>query len=410
MNKFNFINNLLAISDSKNINKCIDEWIIIGERQINDDSIEKRCICNKEIKYYYYCLNIKNKKMIKVGTTCYRKFIDYYKENTDNKKNNILQKDKKNKKLINNFINGNYYNIDDLNEYCINIIFNYYDDLLSNNYKNNIYETLNIINLYQNSNNYNKFLDLIKNKINKNLKYETIDSLSNYIKKCNNINFISFLTELIKIKINEEEQKKKQFEEEMKKKQLEEEIKKKQFEEELKKKQLEEELKKKQFEEELKKKQLINNFIKENYKNIDDLNENYINILLNYYNNLLSNNYKNNIYNTLLIINLNKNSINFNKFFQLIKNKINENLKYETIESLSNYIKNCKNINFNYFLTELIKIKINEKQLEEKELEEKIKRKQIWKNIEQELKNKELEEKIKLQEENLKKNIIEKKI
>lgn len=132
------------------------------KKQIDNDSIEKRCICNKEIKYYYYCLNIKNKKMIKVGTTCYRKFIDYYKENTDNKKNNILQKDKKNKKLIDNFINVNYNNINDFNEYCINIIFNYYDDLLSNNYKNNIYETLNIINLYQNSNAKivdHKFLD-----------------------------------------------------------------------------------------------------------------------------------------------------------------------------------------------------------------------------------------------------------
>lgn len=32
MNKFNFLNNLLAISNTKNINKCIDEWEIIGEK------------------------------------------------------------------------------------------------------------------------------------------------------------------------------------------------------------------------------------------------------------------------------------------------------------------------------------------------------------------------------------------
>ena len=99
-----FEENILKLSETKDIEKLHEEWVSLAydEHVINPET----CICNREIGNVHRFLNMRTMKMINVGTNCVKKLR--------------LKKCQSVKLLMNSFIGGvrgNYNQICDLIKY-----------------------------------------------------------------------------------------------------------------------------------------------------------------------------------------------------------------------------------------------------------------------------------------------------
>ena len=122
--KYNFINNLKKLSLSQNDNEFIKEWLIVYEGKSTND-YEQRCICNRKIKNYYLAKNINNFNYVKMGDGCKKKIDENFEIDTreNTRKRNIIK-----------FFNlGIYIEIDDLNIYVRDVIYEYINKINSLN-------------------------------------------------------------------------------------------------------------------------------------------------------------------------------------------------------------------------------------------------------------------------------------
>jgi hypothetical protein len=139
--KYNFNNNLLNLSQNKNIDDAIKEWLIIynEERSIQSG----HCICQRKVKNIFYLVNKLNNNCISTGVVCCKKFnINCYLNEGIVK--NIYSE---------NISNGNYEIIDNLIIYKNNIqdqIIDYFNKKLDI-HMTNIADILDIINEIEDS-------------------------------------------------------------------------------------------------------------------------------------------------------------------------------------------------------------------------------------------------------------------
>ena len=107
--KYQFNENLIAISVADNIEEAKKEWIFITE--CIKDGVEKRCICNHKIyAKKYIILNIKNSKCAFVGDACKNNFCK-----------KIGKKGNKTNQLLQDFMNSEYDKITNLKDYCFKV-------------------------------------------------------------------------------------------------------------------------------------------------------------------------------------------------------------------------------------------------------------------------------------------------
>ena len=105
-NKYNFKHNLIALSESKDIDTALNEWNMINKQP--ETRTHSVCICQKVIKHVHYLYNVKTHKFAFVGTACVKKFNHEFK----------TVKSKTFRKVIMNlFGDGIYERIDDLDLY-----------------------------------------------------------------------------------------------------------------------------------------------------------------------------------------------------------------------------------------------------------------------------------------------------
>lgn len=104
--KYNFDNNLLNASYSKELDIAKKEWKFICEEKRN--ITDGLCICQRKVKHVIYMYNIKTRKTICVGSICHKKF------NMENSKvNDILSN------IFKNFLEkGEYIIIGNVVTYC----------------------------------------------------------------------------------------------------------------------------------------------------------------------------------------------------------------------------------------------------------------------------------------------------
>jgi hypothetical protein len=163
-----FKKNILKVSDSKEYNEALKEWICETPKIKLSNTIEYRCICDHIIINGIFYRNLKNKKVIIIGSKCKNKFQDY-----------ISNIPKYNKKQIKNiFLTGFYKDIDNFPEYlkeCFIEFINNIDSIdklyeLYEEYLNNDFFTTKIkehfisllIKKIQTTNDFNNLLNLRK--------------------------------------------------------------------------------------------------------------------------------------------------------------------------------------------------------------------------------------------------------
>ena len=111
--KYKFKEHILNLSENKNNYEiALKEW-----RQMPDlcNKLHKgscKCICQHKLKYFYIISNKKTHKNINVGKECYKKF------NFDNINRDINEIYKY---IINKYFKGEYDNIDDVDDFSINV-------------------------------------------------------------------------------------------------------------------------------------------------------------------------------------------------------------------------------------------------------------------------------------------------
>ena len=107
--KYQFNENLIAISVADNIEEAKKEWIFITE--CIKDGVEKRCICNHNVwAEKHIILNIKNGKCAFVARDCKKKFCI-----------KIGKKGNKTNQLLQDFMNSEYDKITNLKDYCFKV-------------------------------------------------------------------------------------------------------------------------------------------------------------------------------------------------------------------------------------------------------------------------------------------------
>jgi hypothetical protein len=70
--RYNFNTNLVALSDSKDINKAKDEWFYVYNE--TRDTNSGHCICQHKLRHIYYMYNVVTQHIISVGSGCHKKF------------------------------------------------------------------------------------------------------------------------------------------------------------------------------------------------------------------------------------------------------------------------------------------------------------------------------------------------
>jgi len=110
--KYKFEMNVLALSECKNINDALKEWILI--KQVSNEKKGDNsclCVCQHKIQNVYYIANIKTRELAPVGSSCLKKFTSI--------------KTKINKDISDiNDMPGEYSHIEDIKLYS-NMIKNY---------------------------------------------------------------------------------------------------------------------------------------------------------------------------------------------------------------------------------------------------------------------------------------------
>jgi len=107
--KYQFNENLIAISVADNIEEAKKEWILITDPI--KDGVKKKCICNHNVwAEKHIILNIKNGKCAFVGRDCKKKFCI-----------KIGKKGNKTNQLLQDFMNSEYDKITNLKDYCFKV-------------------------------------------------------------------------------------------------------------------------------------------------------------------------------------------------------------------------------------------------------------------------------------------------
>ena len=158
--KFNFNNNLIKASYSKDLIQAKKEWFILNEEK--RDEQDGLCICQRKVKNIVYMFNPKTNLTIIVGMQCKKKF----QLNNSYLQNHILKNI-----LISNLSKGEYEIIDNIIKYSKNI-----EDELIKFFQNKI----------ENSNNNLKTLLSIKNEINEIIDTYSLTYLNNIYELINN--------------------------------------------------------------------------------------------------------------------------------------------------------------------------------------------------------------------------------
>ena len=110
---YKFKEHILKLSQNKNnYDVARTEWIQMPELYKKLQTGYRKCICQHKLKYYYIINNKKTHNNITVGKECYKKFGF----NNINTNINEIYKD-----IINNYFQGEYDHIDDVNNFSINI-------------------------------------------------------------------------------------------------------------------------------------------------------------------------------------------------------------------------------------------------------------------------------------------------
>ena len=89
-NRYNFEENLLALSESKNIDDAMNEWSVINKNYEVLSEGRVVCICNKTIKHVHYACNLRTNKFAYLGTACVGKFRTKIKHITNNTLRNVF--------------------------------------------------------------------------------------------------------------------------------------------------------------------------------------------------------------------------------------------------------------------------------------------------------------------------------
>ena len=113
---YNFIKNLIQLSESKVESESIHEWEMVETIAHDNNTKEFRCICSRDLKRAFICRNKKNLKVVKMGSSCIKKILGQTTKNIDKKvkQNNIIF-----------FQKGQYIDIHDLSQYVIDVLKEY---------------------------------------------------------------------------------------------------------------------------------------------------------------------------------------------------------------------------------------------------------------------------------------------
>ena len=141
-----FFKNIKGLSNEKDNEKCCGEWEITSELRLNEDfgyelpDNEIRCICSKNLKYYYVGENVITGLGVKLGTSCCKRIDGGMGSNKDEaidvniddkiaketdknlKKKLITKKTKIDDKIVENLESGVFRKITDLLDYTRNVL------------------------------------------------------------------------------------------------------------------------------------------------------------------------------------------------------------------------------------------------------------------------------------------------
>ena len=114
-----FFKNIKGLSNETDNEKCCGEWRITSELRINEDfgyeipSNELRCVCSRNLKYYYVGENVNTGLGVKLGTTCCQNIDGSMGSNND---------EAIDKKIVENFESGLFRKITDILDYTRNVL------------------------------------------------------------------------------------------------------------------------------------------------------------------------------------------------------------------------------------------------------------------------------------------------
>ena len=148
--KYKFKEHIFNLSHNKNnYDDALKEWEQMPELYKKLHKGSCKCICQHILKYYYFIHNKKTHNTITVGKECYKKF----KFNNINRDSNEIYQN-----IINKYLQGEYENIEDVDDFSI-IIEEEIEKDLKYRYESNItninvlnYLKTNIIELIENYN------------------------------------------------------------------------------------------------------------------------------------------------------------------------------------------------------------------------------------------------------------------
>jgi hypothetical protein len=113
--------NLIKLSSDKD--NYINEWLVISKTKVSQSDIERRCIyCNQELKITWEKNDIRNRingNAAIMGSDCIKKFNENNNIKLSNEKTQITEN------IITLFHEGIFNKILNLEEYVINVIFDY---------------------------------------------------------------------------------------------------------------------------------------------------------------------------------------------------------------------------------------------------------------------------------------------
>ena len=141
-----FSSRLIRLSRSRDFDEAMFEWFLTDpEVKTNYDYPDRNevtnfCICGTLNKYYHLFYNLYTKEMIKVGSSCFNRFMELQPD-TDILPNNIDKKkvDKNNKRkrqIIESFIDGSLFKDDNFQEiiddetHCLCDVFIYSKEVI----------------------------------------------------------------------------------------------------------------------------------------------------------------------------------------------------------------------------------------------------------------------------------------
>ena len=134
--KYKFKEHILNLSHNKtNYDDALKEWAQMPELYKKLHKGVCKCICQHILKYYHFIHNKKTHKTITVGKECYKKFKF---DNVNKYINEIYQN------IINKYLQGEYENIGDVDDFSINIKHEIEKDL-KDRYESNI-TNINVLN------------------------------------------------------------------------------------------------------------------------------------------------------------------------------------------------------------------------------------------------------------------------